>query len=155
MANSETHRQLLVRCRVRNRDAEFSVRFVEHSLYRLWQYMMANKHDIVVADAAVCLWLPEAELQAQSRLFEQAGKVDEVRRISFAIYDPDTGFCNTLQRFVAVEDSERVQQLLLNRIPSEAKRAGDFAMELESGFTVLRDSVKDLTSLGHTLTEIS
>ena len=58
MASSEAHRQLLVRCRVRNRDSEISVRFVEHSLFRLWQYMMANKHDIRVLDATACLWLP-------------------------------------------------------------------------------------------------
>ena len=52
MAIPEIHRQLLVRCMVRNRDAEISVRFVEHGLYRLWQYMMVNKHNIEVEDAA-------------------------------------------------------------------------------------------------------
>ena len=54
---------------------------MEHSLFRLWQYMMANKHDIRVFDATVCLWLPEDEMQAQSQLFGQSGRVDEVRRI--------------------------------------------------------------------------
>ena len=155
MAMSEIHRQLLVRCQVRNRDDELSLRFVEHSLFRLWQYMMANKHDILVHDASVCLWLPEAELQAQPELFQRAGEVDEVQRISFAIYDKETGFCSTLQRFVAAADATRVQELLLRRIPSEAKRTGDFAMELESGYTVLREGANDLASLGHTLTELS
>lgn len=154
MASSDAHRQLLVRCRVRNRDGEFSVRFVEHSLFRLWQYMMANKHDIRVLDATLCLWLPEAELEAQSQLFQRSGEVDEVQRISFAIYDKDSGLCNTMQRFVAAADSARVQELLLKRIPTEAKRTGDFAMELESGYSVLREGVSDLSSLGHTLTEV-
>jgi hypothetical protein len=77
--------------------------------------MMANKHDIVVHDASGCLWLPEAELQAQSQL---------------------------------------LQQLLLRRIPNSAKRSGDFAMELESGFTVLRKGSDDLNGLGSTFTEL-
>lgn len=116
--------------------------------------MMVNKHDLVVHEAAVCLWLPEVELKAQSQLFQHSGEVDDVHRISFAIYDQDSGFCNTLQRFVAATDSQRVQQLLLGRIPAQATRSGDFAMELESGFTVLREGPGDPEGLGHTLTRL-
>jgi hypothetical protein len=154
MAKLETHRQLLVRCNVHNREDEVSLRFVEHSLFRLWQYMMANKHDIRVFDATVCLWLPEDEMQAQSQLFGQSGRVDEVRRISFAIYDKDSGLCNTMQRFVAAVDSEWVQELLLRRIPNEVRRTGDFAMEMENGFSVLGEGSDDLASLGYTLGEL-
>ncbi len=152
MAIPEIRRQPLVRCMVRNRDAEISVRFVEHSLYRLWQYMMVNKHNIEVEDASVCLWLPEAELQAQSQLFQRSGEVDSVQRISFAVYDKDSGLCNTLQRFVANSDSSRVQELLLRRIPVEARLSGDFAMELESGFAVRREHSNELADVGPTLT---
>jgi hypothetical protein len=35
MATIEAHRQLLVGCQVRNRDHQFSIRFVEHSLFQL------------------------------------------------------------------------------------------------------------------------
>ena len=65
MALSDSQRQLLVRCEITNRDGDPGVRYVEHSLFRLWQYMMANKHGLVVHGLAVCLWLPEQEWQAQ------------------------------------------------------------------------------------------
>ena len=48
MALSDSQRQLLVRCEITNRDGDPGVRYVEHSLFRLWQYMMANKHGLVV-----------------------------------------------------------------------------------------------------------
>ena len=148
MDQSETHRHLLVCCTVTNRSGGKSIRYVEHSLYRLWQYMMANKHDIIVRDAAVCLWLPKDELDSHDKLFRRAGVVAEVHRISFAIHDQDTGICDTMQRFVAAAEVDRVQALLLNRVPAESKRRGDFAMELETGHVVINSEAADLSDLG-------
>ena len=145
------HRQLLVRCEIKNRHGEASVRFVEHSLYRLWQYMMANKHQLLVQRASICLWLPEAEWQAQAKLFEHAGQVEPVHRIGIALFDGDNGFCNTMQRFVAEPDSQRVRSLLLGRIPNDARQSGDFAMEVEVGYAVARGA-SDLAELGNPLT---
>ena len=153
MSNSSSHRQLLIRCEVTNRNNDASVRFVEHSVYRLWQYMMANKHDIVVNKAAICLWLPDAEWATQSDLFRHAGDTHQVHRISFALYDKDSGLCNTLQRFVPSADSQRVKQLLLRRVPEEVRESGDFAMELDSGHAIVREGLVDLVNLGYALTD--
>ena len=150
MTSPDPHRQLLVRCQVNNRAHESSVRFVEHSLYRLWQYMMANKHQLRVQQASVCLWLPEAEWEQQARLFERAGDVEAVQRLAIAIYDDGQGFCNTMQRFVLEDDSQRVQNLLLARIPDATRRTGDFAMEVETGYAVARGN-SDLAELGSPL----
>ncbi|MEQ8486005.1 MAG: hypothetical protein RIB46_16730 [Pseudomonadales bacterium] len=151
---SEGHRQLLVRCEITNRDGDPGIRFVEHNLFRLWQYMMANKHGLVVHGLAVCLWLPEHEWQAQGEIFQRAGEVEEVHRLSFAIYDRATGLCNTMQRFVPANDADRVRELLLQRISPEARAEGDFAMEMEGGRAVIRDDLVDPASLGHALSEI-
>ncbi len=151
MDQPETHRHLLVCCTVTNRSGEESLRYVEHSLYRLWQYMMVNKHSIVVRDATVCLWLPGDEMEVHDQLFRQAGLVEEVHRMSFASYDQETGICNTMQRFVAAADSDEVQALLLSRIPPEAMRSGDIAMELEIGHAVASSEAADLGTLGHQL----
>ena len=151
MTTSDPHRQLLVRCQVNNRAQQSSVRFVEHSLYRLWQYMMANKHQLRVQQASVCLWLPEAEWEQQARLFERAGEVELVQRLAIAIYDDAHGFCNTTQRFVLEGDSQRVQNLLLARIPDVTRRSGDFAMEVETGYAVARSNA-ELAELGSPLT---
>ena len=149
-AKSKSHRQLLVRCEITNRRDETSVRFVEHSLYRLWQYMMTNKHRLRVQQASLCLWLPESEWTAQSALFEHAGQFEPVHRLGIALYDEDNGFCNTMQRFVPEADSQRVRGLLLERIPTDARQSGDFAMELEVGYAIARGA-SDLAELGNPL----
>lgn len=156
MALTDSHRQLLVRCSVRNRAGETSVRFIEQSLFRLWQYMMSNKHGLQVERVEVSLWLPEQEWQAQHELFQQAGPVEEVKRISFAVYDAGSKLCNTLQRFVLAAEADRVKELLLERLPADVKDAeasGDYAMEVEGGYAVIREDIADLTSLGQPLME--
>ena len=144
---------MLVRCGISNRSGDPGVRFVEHSLFRLWQYMMANKHDIVVRDAELCLWLPQTEWRTQSELFHRAGAVHTVHRISFAIYDTDIGMCDTLQRFTSAADSAQLQELLLERIPAVRRATGDFTMQVEEGHAIVREGLADLISLGYTLTD--
>ena len=143
MVQSENHRHLLVCCTVTNRSGEESIRYVEQSLYRLWQYMMANKHHILVQDATVCLWLPKDELEVHHQLFRHAGNVAEVHRLSFASYDQHSGICNTRQRFVAAAEVDRVRTLFLNRVPTESKRSGNFAMELEIGHVVVNSELNN------------
>lgn len=154
MSLSESHRQVLVRCEVTNRDGDPSVRYVEHNVYRLWQYMMANKHGLVVHGLAVSLWLPEQEWQAQGEIFKRAGSVEAVHRINFAIYERITGICNTMQRYVPAGDVDQVKSLLMERISTEARAEGDFAMEIDTGFAVIRDDIVDPATLGHALSEI-
>ena len=157
MASTDSHRQLLVRCRVRNRAGEVSVRFVEQQLFRLWQYMMANRHGLRVLQVDFGLWIPEQEWLAQRTLFERAGPADDVKRVSLVIYDPATGVCDTLQRFVPAQDAEQVKARLLGRLQTETAAAGteagsaDYAMEVENGFAVIRADAADLATLGRPL----
>ena len=153
MSDSSSHRQLLVRCDVTNTRKEPSVRFVEHSVYRLWQYMMANKHDILVEQARLCLWLPEAEWATQREVFQHAGKAESVNRINIAIYDREASFCNTVQRFVPAADCQRVQELLLKRVPVATRHSEDLVMEVDAGVAIVRDDLADLVNLGHALTD--
>jgi hypothetical protein len=154
MALTESQRQLLVRCEITNRDGDPSVRFVEHNVFRLWQYMMANKHGLVVHGLSMSLWLPEHEWLAQGEIFQRAGCVESVQRISFAIYERATGLCNTMQRYVPATDADKVKELLLQRIAPDVRAEGDFAMELETGRAVIREDVVDPATLGHALSEM-
>jgi hypothetical protein len=144
---SPTPRYVLVRAEVLNRHAVTSIRFVEQNHYRLWQYMMANKHDLIVQKASPCLWLPEAEYAANSRLFDQSGPREDVTRLNFAIYDQDTGLCNTVQRFVPTADADQLRDLLLQRIPDALRASDDFVMEQQCGCAVIRNA-GDPTRLG-------
>ncbi len=153
MTDSRSHRQLLVRCDVVNQRQEPSVRFVEHSVYQLWRYMMANKHNIQVSRAELALWLPESEWNAQSEVFRRAGPAEDVNRINIAIYDRDSSFCNTVQRFVPEADTKRVQELLLNRVPVRTRHSDDLIMEVDAGMAIVREDLGELVDLGYALTD--
>lgn len=141
------HRHVLVRCEVINRDKVTSVRFVEQDHFRLWQYMMANKHDLIVQGAAPCLWLPEDEYAANSTMFESAGACEAVTRLTFAIYDQESGLCNTLQRFVPLAETERLSELLLRRLSPDIGGSDDFVMEQRRGYAVIKAGA-DASRLG-------
>ena len=143
-----SNRHSLIRCVVENRDGVSSIRFVEQTHYRLWQYMMANKHELMVRDAALCLWLSAREFTAHENLFSQAGEPEAVDCLSFAIYDEETGFCSTLQRFVPAAESVRVGELLFNRVPPPLRDSDDFAMETARGYAIIRAKGLDLSRLG-------
>jgi len=148
--STEPHRRVLVRCSVINRDAIASVRFIEHDHFRLWQYMMANKHDLVVRDAAPCLWLPEAEYASNAALFDHAGSSESVTRLTFAIYDPSSGMCNTMQRFVPTPETDQLRELLLQRVPPDVRVSDDFVMEQQRGYAIVRAGA-DISRLGFPL----
>ena len=148
---ADAHRQLLVRCVVKNATEAESIRYVEHSHYRLWQYMMANKHAIRVLEANVCLWLPESEWQSQPDVFTRAGTDEAVNRVSLAVFESQAGLCTTSQRFVIARDTTLVRELLLERVPEPARSNGDFAFEAEMGRAIIRDDLNDLASVGRQL----
>ena len=132
------HRHVLVRCEVVNRDRAASVRFIEQDHFRLWQYMMANKHDLIVQSAVACLWLPEAEYAANAAIFDNAGTCEAVTRLTFAVYDRVSGLCNTLQRFVPIAETDQLSDLLLRRISPDVRASDDFAMEQQRGYAVIK-----------------
>ncbi|NJN50728.1 MAG: hypothetical protein HC809_02030 [Gammaproteobacteria bacterium] len=146
---SSDARHVLIRCVVENRDGERSLRFVEQTHYRLWQYMMANKHSLRVTSPSVALWVPDTEYTAKEALLSRAGTNEPVDRIAFAIYDDQTGIVSTLQRFVARDDSTRLQQTLLAKFPASLRQSDDFAMEQESGRAIVRSGGTDATRVGY------
>jgi len=132
------HRHVLVRCEVVNRESAVSIRFVEQDHFRLWQYMMANKHDLIVRSAAPCLWLPEAEYAANAGVFHKAGACEAVTRLTFAVYDQVSGLCSTMQRFVPLAETDQLSELLLRRVSPDIRASDDFVMEQQRGYAVIK-----------------
>lgn len=151
MAAPIPHRFLLVRCTVRNRAGESSVRFVEHNQFRLWQYLMANKHSIVVTSAGMGLWLPQIEWQERAELFARAGESEIVMRLHFEIFDPLTGLCDIVQRFVPQPDFKFVADKLQAMLPQEVRDSDQCQMTVEQGQAVIRSDSIALESLGRQL----
>lgn len=147
-------REILVRCAVSNRTNDVSVRFVEKSHFRLWQYMMANKHHILVDTAAICLWLPNTEFNEHATLFNHAGPVEPVNRISLAMFDKEVGLVNVTQRFVPDNDTELVSRLLLSRVPGDLQNTEDVVHEVQPGYAIVRTTHTDLAEIELRLQEI-
>lgn len=151
MAAPIPHRFLLVRCEVENARGEHSLRYVEYNQFRLWQYLMANKHNIVVKKAGMGLWLPMREWESQAHLFERAGTIETVMRLHFEIFDPDTGLCDIVQRFVPQADFKLVADKLQAMLPAAVRESDQFVMTVEEGQSVVRDASVPLESLGRQL----
>jgi hypothetical protein len=142
-------RHVLVRCVVENRSGTSSLRFVEQSHYRLWQYMMANKHDLSVKSASLALWLSDDEFDDNEAVFSRSGTVELVDRIAFAVYDRDTGIVSTLQRFVARDECVALRDSLMARFPEALRSSEDFAMEQENGRVVIREGLANNVRVGY------
>ena len=108
---------------------------------------MANKHDLIVQNAAPCLWLPDAEYAANVAVFDKAGTCEGVTRLTFAVYDHASGLCNTMQRFVPIAETEQLSELLQRRVSPDVRDSDDFVMEQQRGYAVIKAGA-DVSRLG-------
>jgi hypothetical protein len=148
MTNTTSERVVLVRCVVDNRNGSESLRFIEQTHYRLWQYMMVNKHDLRVRAAAVALWLPATEFEHKEQIFSRSGTAEAVDRIAFAVYDRSSGLVNTIQRFCPRSDTEQLRNILLARFPEDVRASDDFTTEHSAGYAI-RTNAADASRIGY------
>lgn len=145
------HRYFLVRCEMLNRDGARSVRYVEHQNFRLWQYLMANKHHLQVDRASLCLWLAEAEWQQQPGYFKAAGNNEAVALLRFELFDEANAIHDRIQRFAASAVAQQLQTRLLQRVPQQTQDLPDFAATITTGWAIVQQPEADLTTLGQAL----
>jgi hypothetical protein len=113
--------QKLVRCRVVNRYQETSIRFVEIDAFKLWEYLMTNKHGLKVGEPSLCLWVDDEEYQHNAGVFDRAGDVEAVNRIVVDMFDAEYGFSQTTTRYARAGESEQVVDILRSHIPPELR----------------------------------
>ncbi|MFK7915167.1 MAG: hypothetical protein AB8B93_14735 [Pseudomonadales bacterium] len=152
MAAPIPHRFLLVRCEVENSSGESSLRYVEHNQFRLWQYLMVNRHNIMVHKAGMALWLPQGEWQERAELFDRAGASEVVMRLHLEIFDPQTGLCDVVQRFVPEADLDLVSAKLEAMLPATELEHEQCIKTVETGQSVIRQDSVALDGLGRRLT---
>lgn len=107
-----SHRQLLMRCQVTNSRGDSSERFVDHSEYDLWRFLMEQRHGLAVQAIAPCVWVPDQERRRHDRLFEHAAYHEPVQRLVFEKFDAHTGVTETQTRFVPACDTDTVVPVL-------------------------------------------
>ena len=110
-------RQKLIRCNVIGKAGSDSVRMVELENFRLWEYLMTNKHGLQVHNLFLCLWVCEEEYIENENVYSHAGKADQVNHIVVELYDDEYGFTNTINRFVPDEETDKVVKIHTSHIP--------------------------------------
>jgi len=107
-----SHRQLLMYCRVTNSHGEASQRFVDMATFPLWQYFMQNKHGFSVVEVFPCIWLPQAQTQQHQQIFEHAGFQQSVSKLTLETFDESLGINQSQTRFIATRDLAAVSARL-------------------------------------------
>ena len=149
LTQTASHRFLLVRCRLLNPNGQTSVRYVEHHLFRLWQYVMANRHGLTVQDANLCLWLPEEQWSRQADYFRAAGPNEAVDLLSIELFDAEHQLWERVQRFVASEDASACVERLLGRVPARLRGGDNMQHRIIEGNAVAQGGYANLQTLGH------
>lgn len=136
---------------MRNRSGAISVRYVEHQNFRLWQYLMANKHHLQVDRASLCLWLATAEWNQQPGYFKAAGNNEAVTLLRFELFDSANAIHDRIQRFAPSAVAQQLQTRLIQRVPQDVRDLPDFGATLVPGWAIVQQPAADLTTLGQAL----
>jgi hypothetical protein len=136
---------------MRNRSGAISVRYVEHQNFRLWQYLMANKHHLQVDRASLCLWLATPEWNQQPGYFKAAGNNEAVTLLRFELFDSANAIHDRIQRFAPSAVAQQLQTRLLQRVPQDVQNLPDFGATLVPGWAIVQEPGADLTTLGQAL----
>ena len=120
MPDSNTYHEnyKLVRCEVLNRYNETSTRFVVLEAFKLWEYLMQQKHGLRVGKPELCLWLDNEAYERGAAVFDRAGKVEPVNRIAVDLFDTEYGFSQTITRFTRASETIQLLEILRSHIPA-------------------------------------
>lgn len=130
------HSQKLMRCEVINRYNETSVRFIELDAFKLWQYLMSNKHGMKVGEPTLCLWVDGEEYADNANVFDRAGGVEAVNRIVVDLFDAEYGFSQTVTRYARAGETEQVVAILRSHIPTDICDSEDCQLTVIEGRVV-------------------
>ena len=130
--------QKLVRCQVANRYQETSVRFVEISAFKLWEYLMTSKHGLRVSEPSLCLWIDDSEYEPNANVFDRAGEVEQVNRIVVELFDREYGFSQTSTRYARSSETDQVLGILRSHIPPDLCDSESCTIDVVSGRVVLQ-----------------
>ncbi len=132
--------QKLIRCRVTGPGGSTSLRFVELESFQLWRHMMHTKHQLVVGEEQLCVWISETEFAAKQELYSRAGRQQPVTRLIVLLYDATTTYCHTIQRFAPLEDAEIVRRSLIECVPAEQRGGDRFELHALPGQCIEHDT---------------
>jgi hypothetical protein len=128
--------QKLVRCDVVNRYNESSTRFVALDAFKLWEYLMCHKHGLRVGEPRLCLWVDEDAFQRGASVFERAGAVEPVDRVTVDLFDTEYGFSQTVTRYARTNETPQLVDILRSHIPPPLDASDACSIDIVHGQVV-------------------
>jgi len=126
----------LIRCHLVNTYKEQTVRLIEFENFRLWEYLMTNKHGAIINNISLTLWINEDNFKANEELYSRTGDAEEVNRIIVDLYDEEYGFTTAITRFVRSSETDQVKDILSSHIPKELSISNDCHIQVIKGFSI-------------------
>ncbi len=139
--------QKLIRCNVSSVNGVPTVRFIEFEVFKLWQYMMLNKHKLTISDISLCLWVNEIEFKQKEELYTRSGEIESVHRIAVSIFDSKNGFSHVSSRYALDQDVNKVRGLLLSHIPDSFTVKKSFEVEIYPGKVIEKGKISGLNEI--------
>ena len=128
----------LIRCNVVNRYNEQSIRFIEFNNFKLWEYLMTNKHGIKIGNMSLCLWISDDEFKENESLYLRSGEVEPVNRVVLDLFNEEYGFSNAITRFVRDVETEQVIKILTSHIPTEIVDTDACQVDIYPGYSIIQ-----------------
>lgn len=133
----------LIRCNVLNRYNEQTVRLVEFSNFKLWEYLMTHKHGARINNLSLCLWISEQEFQDNEGLYARTGEIEPVNRIIVDLFDEEYGFSNAITRFARESETERVIEILTSHIPRHLFNTEACQIQTYPGYSIIQNRINN------------
>lgn len=136
--NEELHSShKLVRCFIVSREGVKKLRYVEIETFRLWEFLMTEKHGQKVIEPVPCLWIDECQFEEHSDLYSHSSNVMPVNRVAVTIFDSNFGFEHIFQRYVyAFDTDELIQHIRLRS--QKMYEANNFDIQIIRGYSIER-----------------
>ena len=139
--------QKLIRCQLTSPGGNRQTRFIEFELFKLWQYMMQNKHGFDVSGLTMGLWVSEKDYLSKQSLYERSGDIISVDRLTVSIFDQRNGFTHVTHRFAHQDDSDQVKAILLSHVPETLINSDDFTLEVTPGRTIEKGPISGMSEI--------
>ena len=137
----------LIRCNVINRYNEESIRFIELSNFKLWEYLMTNKHGIKIGNMSLCLWVSDEEFKENENLYLHSGEVENVNRVVVDMFNEEYGFSNAITRFVRGSETDQVIKILTSHVPKEMVNTDTCQVDTYQGYSIVKKANAERSAL--------
>ena len=143
MNTQDAGTEKLIRCEMLHPNGKPSVRFTSLEVFLLWAHMMRTRHNMECKGYSISLWLDAGQFESKAGVFAHSGKIEQVNRFDFSLFDSKYNYPYRATRYVLDSDSARFKQAMISHIPEDLRASGRFELEKTSGYCVEKETVTE------------